>query len=49
MLFAERHQILGREIMDSVIKKILVPTDFSKSSEKAYIVAANLGSISEKA
>lgn len=29
-------------IMDSTIQKILVPTDFSKSSEKAYIVAANL-------
>lgn len=28
--------------METVIKKILVPTDFSKSSEKAYIVAANL-------
>lgn len=28
--------------MDSIITKILVPTDFSKSSEKAYIVAANL-------
>jgi nucleotide-binding universal stress UspA family protein len=28
--------------MDTLIKKILVPTDFSKGSEKAYIVAANL-------